>query len=133
MVRLRSSQMPKSKVEKAAHLLDDEMRVHFTHLRVTLYVRTTDARALDAVASLAGEDAITCYPGTPAKWKCAKESAILQLLQQCHPHMRWKGELALAIIAFLEATTAEGMFNAMVEVLRLREPRRTGRGTARFW
>lgn len=125
--------MPKSKVEKAAHLLDDEMRVHFSHLRAHLYIRTMDIRALDAAVSLAGEAAVPCYPGTTASWRCAKEGAILKLLQQCIPFMRWQKELAEAVVEFLEADTTNGMLTAYIKVLGLREPRRTGRGLARHW
>ena len=117
--------MSSKKVERAAQLLDAELRVHFSSFRALVCIRTMDIRALDAVVSLAGGDAVRCYPGTPAVWRCAKEGTILQLLQKCVPFMHEQEELAEAVIEFLEADTAEGMFNAMMEVWTLR---RSGKG-----
>lgn len=125
--------MRKSQIERATQLLDEEMRAHFSYLRLFLSIRTLDLRALNAATDLAGEDAVRYHPGTTACWRCAKEGAILKLLQQCIPFMREQRELAEAMVEFLEADTANGMLTAMIKVWALRGTRRVGRPAARIW
>jgi hypothetical protein len=125
--------MPKSKVEKAATLLDNEMRINFSNLRVRLHITTKDIRALDAATSLAGQSAVRCHAGTATAWRCEGEGAILQLLQQCIPFMSTQRELAEAVVEFLEADTTSSMFNAMIKVWGTRESRRPGRPRGAMW
>lgn len=113
------------RVEVVAGLLDECLRIHITtDLRLRLIVRSRDLIALDALATLAGSKP---QAGPRGVWGATKEGVILRVMQECLPFMEEQGELAEAVIEFLEAVTPEDMLSGLLHILTLRRVGRGGR------
>jgi len=115
----------KSRTKLVAALLDEALRVYVaSDLRLRVMVRSRDSVALDALATLAGSKP---RAGRRGVWGSTKEEVILRVMRECLPFMEEQGELAEAVIKFLEAVTPEDMLSGLVGILSYRRVGRGGR------
>lgn len=113
-----------ARVRVAAAELDLHLRVKFKDCRAVASCLTHNKTAMDAV------NAITGHQHQPhvtraglVLWRMQNEDTLLTLLRAVAPYMVERKALAVALLEFLEASDAEGMWEGMMrtqaETLRL--------------